>query len=107
MNALTGSRFVEQAVNDVDLSLQRFEGLQRLAEHHVGAISSCAPMIFIDAASHEHHAEALGKSRRGWRVSQRVERLEPRERHGGANAAKNGSAGYAGVEHMKNDLSLL
>ncbi len=64
MNALTGQRLDIQAVDHIDLLLQRLQRRQRLAELHVGALAFGAPVILIDAVAQEHHAEALGESRR-------------------------------------------
>ncbi len=95
MNALAGQRLDVEAVDHIDLLLQRLQRLQRLAELHGGARAFGAPVIFVDAAAQEHHAEALGES--GWRrrIGEGVERFQPRQRHGAAGAAKHGAAGNA------------
>ncbi len=63
VNALAGQRLDVEAVDHVDLLLQRLQRLQRLAELHGGAVAFGAPMILVDAAAQEHHAEALGEMR--------------------------------------------
>ena len=51
MDTLVGQGLDEQAVNDIDLLLQWFQRLERLAELHVGAGAFGAPVILIDAAA--------------------------------------------------------
>ncbi len=94
MDALTGRRLVEQPVDDVDLVLEGLERRERLAELHVGAIAGRAPMVFIDAASHEHDAEALGEGRggRGGGGAKNAHGFEPRQRHDDPGSAQHRAA---------------
>ena len=96
VNALAGGALVEQAVDHVDLVLQRLERLQRLAELHLGARALGAPVILVDAVAHEQHARsASGTAPATCGVGESGKRLEPRQRHGDSGAAKNGAAGNA------------
>ena len=59
MNALAGSPLVEEAVNHVDLVLQRLQRRQGLAELHIGARTLSAPVILVDAIAHEQNRETF------------------------------------------------
>ena len=61
MDAHAGGRLVEQAVDDVDLRLERLQRRQDLAELHLGARPFRPPAAGIDAVAHEQHGEALGQ----------------------------------------------
>ena len=93
MDALAGQRLDIEAVDHIDLLLERLQRLQRLAELHVGALAFGAPMILVDAAAQEHHAEALGEVGGRGRIGQGVDRFQPGQRHGAAGAAQHGAAG--------------
>ena len=95
VNALAGGALVEQAVDHVDLVLQRLQRRQGLAELHVGARALGAPVILVHAVAHEQDAEALREGGRRRGVGERGQRFEPRQRHGDAGAAKNRAAGNA------------
>ena len=66
VNALARRALLEQAMNHVDLVLQRLERLQRLAELHLGARALGAPVILVDAVPHEDDAESLRESCPRW-----------------------------------------
>src|SRR3954453_6470015 len=88
MNALTGQSLYEETIDYVDLLLQRLQWLQRFTQGHCSALAVRAPVVFVDAVSHEDDAESLGKCRlRGFR-GEDVKRLKPRQSHRAANAAK-------------------
>ncbi len=92
MDALIGQRLHIKAVHHIDLLLQRLQRLQGLGELHVGAISFGAPMILVNAAAQEDHAETLGEIGRG-RIGQGIHRVQPGHRHGAARAAQYHAAG--------------
>ena len=90
MDADAGRGLVEQAVDDVDLRLDRLERLQRLAQLHRGAAALGRPGIRIDAVALEDDGEALRRRgdclrprRRRHRLgrSEARQRLHPRQRH--------------------------
>ena len=94
VNALTGGPLVEEAVNHVDLMLQRLERRQGLAELHIGARTLGAPMILVDAIAHEQNRETFREGG-GDGVRRKREGLQPRQGHGDSGAAKNRAAGNA------------
>ena len=63
VNALAGGVLVEEAVDDVDLLLQRLERRQAQTERHVVAGSFGAPVILVHAVAHEEHGEPLRERR--------------------------------------------
>ena len=95
VNALAGGGLIEQAVDHVDLVLQRFERRQSLAELHVGARAFGAPVFLIDAVAHEHDPEALREDGGSGGIAERRQRFQPRQGHRDSGAAKNRSAGDA------------
>ena len=52
---------VEQAIDVVDLSFERLQGLEAFAELHVGAGALGPPVVAVDAVAHEEDGEAFGK----------------------------------------------
>src|SRR4051812_20043770 len=62
VNAQAGRGLVEQAINDIDLALQRLEGRERLAEFHVSSRALSAPVILVYAAAEEHHSKSFRES---------------------------------------------
>ena len=95
VNALAGRPLVEQAVNHVDLMLQRLKRRQGLAELHIGSRTLGAPMILVHAIPHEQNRETFREG--GWRggIGESRKGLEPRQGHGDSGAAKNRTAGNA------------
>jgi hypothetical protein len=61
VNADAGGGFVEQAVNNVELGLERRERLERFANLHLAAAARGRPVVGVDSAGHEERGEALGK----------------------------------------------
>ena len=53
MNADAGGILVEQAGDDVDLFFDRLERCQALAELDLFAAALGAPVVWVDATSHE------------------------------------------------------
>ena len=97
-----------QAVDHIDLLLQGLQRLQGLAELHLGAIAFGAPVILVDAAAQEDHAEALGEGGGGRLIRQGVHRLQPGQRHAAAGALQHHAAGEsAGTERGKTVLIAL
>ena len=92
VDALARRVLVEEAVDDVDLLLDRLERRQAQAELHVVSRSGGAPVVLVDAVAHEEHSEALGE-RRARCCCERGQRLEPRQRHGDSSAAKDRTTG--------------
>src|SRR5713226_3422832 len=83
VNAHTNRRLVEEAVDDVDLFLQRLQRLQSLAQLQVFARSLRPPMIPVDSVAHEHNGKALGKRSRGAGFSSpNRQRFQPWQGHG-------------------------
>ena len=72
-------------------------GGERFAQLHVGAVAVGAPVIFIDAVAHEHHAEALGEGGRGRRIGQRVRDSSQGSAMATAGAAQHRAAGERGI----------
>src|SRR5437660_6320690 len=94
VNAYTNRRLVEEAVDDVDLFLQRLQRLQSLAQLEVRARSLSPPMIPVDSVAHEHNGKALGKRSRGAGFSSaNRQRFQPWQGHGDSSAIKKGSTG--------------
>ena len=95
VNAMTDSPLVEEAVNHVDLMLQRLKRREGLAEHHIGSRALGVPMILVHSIPHEQNSETLREGSRGRGVSESGKGLEPRQGHGDSCAAKNRTAGDA------------
>src|SRR5207245_990328 len=95
MDSQADSALLEQAVNHVDLVLQRLERLQRLAEFHAGARTLCVPMILVYAVAHEQNRETLRKN--GWRggIGKDRKSLQPWQGHTHPGSAKDGAARHA------------
>src|SRR5258708_502666 len=72
--------------------LPRLQGRERLAELHIGARALGAPVIFIDAATQEHHAEALGEIGGRRRIGEGVDRFQPGQCHGATGALEHHAA---------------
>ena len=69
-------------------------GESDLAELHVGARAFRTPVILVDAAAEEDHAEPFREHGGGPVVAALGgERFEPGQRHGDPGAAKDGAAG--------------
>ena len=105
MNAHADGRLVEQAVDDVDLRLERLQRLEALAQLHLGARALGPPVVAVDAVAHEQHGEAFREGGRGVRPVRRRtapdgQRLQPRQRHRHADAAQERSPGdRCGAHH--------
>ena len=95
MDAHSDGRFVEQAVDHVDLQLQGVKWLKRSAQRHFGAVAARPPVIAVDAVAREQHGKPLRKSARSIGPDRRRDRqrLEPRQRHGDAASAEHGAPG--------------
>jgi hypothetical protein len=96
MNADADGGFVEEPVDDVELCLERREGLERAAERHVGSGTLGPPVFAVDAVTHEHGSETLREtSRRGGRCDRGPcwQRVEERQRHQDAGATQEIPAG--------------
>ncbi len=92
VDADAGRVLVEQAVDDVDLGLQRRQRLQARAQLHVGAGALGPPVRRVDAAAHEQRGEPL-RAGRGHVAGHRRgapdgDRLEPGQGHRHAHAAE-------------------
>ncbi len=94
MDARPDGRLVEQAVDHVDLVLQRLERLERSAQLHHAAAPARPPVVAVDAVAHDQHGEPLRKLARPVEA-RRVERqrLEPRQGERGARGTEDDAPG--------------
>src|SRR5690242_10114226 len=88
MDAGAHGRAMEEAVDDVDLVLDRFQRLEGSAKLHVLARALRPPMMAVDAVAHKKHGEAL--RRRG---APKPRRRKGRERNGSAGRAEKRATG--------------
>src|SRR3569833_3887855 len=95
VDADAGRRLVAQAVDDVDLALQRFQRLQAGAELHGVALTLGPPASRADTRAHELHDEPLRRRAGALALgggTPRRNRLEPRKGHHDPGAAQEEAA---------------
>ncbi len=82
MNADAGRRFVEEALDVVELPFERLHGREAPTQFDVGVRSLGPPLGGIDAVAHEQNRDTLrrGRSRRRLGAPD-GQRLQPRQRH--------------------------
>src|SRR5436309_14212060 len=90
MNAVPGGFFVKEAIDHIDLVLDRFQRFKGLLQLHRSAVTFRSPVVFIHSVSHKENGESLRKSRIG-RGRGRCERFEPWESHHCSGSAEDGS----------------
>ena len=76
VDSVAGGTLLIEAVDDVDLVLQRLERSERFAELHIGSAALRIPMLLVDAVTHEQHGEALRIGNR-FRLSEAGQGIEP------------------------------
>ena len=97
VNAMSRGRLIVEAVDDVDLFLQRFKRQESLAELDILALTFSGPVVVVDAATHKQGCEAFrefGLPGGG----ESAQRFEPGQGHGDADSAENRTAvNFAGL----------